>query len=162
MLKKILCTIIFATQLTSSHLFAQTENKEKPPLRPGKVIGELAAGTFIGFLGGFAAYKIQDLAAKPTVRGFQIGYGLGVTYGVIAVGNRGGESGSFLATAAGSAVGVLLVFSDPESFASIGWIVTPVCATIGYNLTRKYDAIALNPFYDPYSMTLALSAGFRF
>ncbi len=166
MLNKLLTWLLLANIVCAGSAFCQLDSNKRPPLKPGMILGELVAGTAVGILGFFTTYvvyskiiKAHDQKSWP----YQVGYGLGVTYGVIGVGNRGGETGSFLATAAGSALGTYLITADGYvSFDSVSLFVVPVFAVIGYNLTRKYSPVAVIPIYDLKNKKLAFSASVRF
>ena len=111
----------------------------KPPLRSGRVIGEILAGTGVGIVGGITGYGLGRIIAGEPEYGDDIGvylvylgmasvgYFLGVPAGVYLVGNNGNETGSFGAAFFGN-----LLFG-------------PIGATIGFNMTRRYK---LPPVYE--------------
>ncbi len=132
---------------------------ERPPLSPVRVAGELLAGG-IGGLAGFAPPLILCIGAE-TSEGLWPAYCLPVTYplfttaGVYLVGCIGDETGSFLATLAGSSLGAvagIIVFVGGlevfESDTLLPYIVLTTSllpsagAVIGFNLSRKYNSHA--------------------
>jgi len=132
----------------------------KPPLSEVRIAGELLAGGVGGILGGVGGCLISIIGAEEDSEysglhtAFYLaptGYTLGNAIGVYLVGNIGNETGSFLATLGGSILGlgvgiVVCVlsddfFSDQEPAAFSTLVASPsICATIGFNLTRRYNS----------------------
>jgi hypothetical protein len=140
----------------------------KPPLSSTRIITEL----FFGGVGGFAGLFLGMLVAHLVIAAVDAVFGtdlegeqtavsgilnitvfavsaLGSATGVYIVGASGEQTGSFLATMGGAAVGlgvgivVALIteaVSDRQGIAEIVLFTAPtICATIAFNLTRKYD-----------------------
>ncbi len=140
----------------------------KPPLSSTRIITEL----FFGGVGGFAGLFLGMLIAHLVIAAVDVVFGtdlegeqtavvgvlnimlfavsaLGSATGVYIVGVSGEQTGSFLATMGGAAVGlgvgivVALIteaVSDRQGIAEIVLFTAPtICATIGFNLTRRYD-----------------------
>ena len=106
---------------------------ERPPLDE-RILYELLAGTALGFGGAYGG-----LLLSFTIHGFSwdgpswwyapVCGVLGSAIGVYAAGHIGNQTGSFLATLAGSAIGIW------------AWgFGAPVCATVAFNLTRRYKS----------------------
>ncbi|MBW7989158.1 MAG: hypothetical protein FVQ84_03955 [Planctomycetes bacterium] len=138
------------------------QNRQKPPLSVGRIAREILAGTalslvallvvnVIGFVlvgkgkdeyAGFGFLTIL-LTLFPPLNGWIS------AVGVHLVGSRGKQTGSFLLTLAGGFVGGLVAF---VALLSLLWIrveivllapllllIPPIFATLGFNLTRKYE-----------------------
>ena len=126
----------------------KAQKRKKPPLRYKRIPGEILAGGLGGFAGGFAGGCIGGGV------GVLIGYPLGSTSGVYAAGSRDNETGSYLATFIGSIAGFFggffgggLVGGYMEmgqgAMLTAAWgalVGAPICATIGFNLTRRYKS----------------------
>lgn len=147
---------------------ADAENEEredgKPNLNAIRIGGEFLAGGVAGITAALAPvpvmYKIfRDKEAEGASVGIYLGCTLAITYplgnalGVYLVGNIGDESGSFLATLAGSyigeLVGAVLFMQVMGSEGDMHWLhvikpflAAPIGATIAFNLTRKYKSSA--------------------
>jgi len=138
---------------------------EKPPLSNGRIAREILVGgvgalavTIIShpLLESFddprPGYEVKrPFLALSTFLLVTAGSTLGSACGVYIVGNIGNETGSFRATLGGSAIGagaffVWLATGHPWSpsldlRALIACILAPpIGATIGFNLTRRYDS----------------------
>jgi len=138
------------------------QKEEKPPLRGGRIAGEIGAGAGCGILAGSVGFLI-GAAITPAGEGqfgelkkvggggigFFIGYPLGNSIGVYLVGNRGNETGSFGTTLLGSMAGMvaallpIIIFQDDYP----GWIGLPAFfglpiagGIIGFNMTRSYKS----------------------
>ena len=136
---------------------------EKPPLRSGRIIGEILAGEAGGFVGGYGGFFIvgsipqipQSRVGEWALRGSYIGWTLGSAGGVYTAGNRAGSFpatvvGSLLGSAVGfriaaSSAGNLNQFLEDFPFGDIprlfwGSWFAPIGATIAFNLTRKHKS----------------------
>ncbi len=130
----------------------------RPPLHLERVLLELLIGGTCGVLGGVVGGMIGFLIDVSITRhssefgglgGFLIGGSLGLTLGstggVYSVGHYGDETGSFWATFGGSVFGFLMSYfihtdigNDGPKYLLIG---TPICATVGFNMTRRYKEV---------------------
>jgi len=120
----------------------EIDRSKKPPLKTGKIAGEI----FIGLLGEVAFFalgaEIGDYdfingtgSAPPAFAGLAIGSAAGV----YLIGCIGDQTGSPIYTLSGSILGMLVGFSA-EGFRFWGMLILPpVGATIGFNKTRRYD-----------------------
>ena len=138
----------------------------KPPLSD-RIAGEIAVGAVGGLAGTTLAFSVFQLfddpecddcvkhpyLAVPTVLLAMVaGPTLGSTCGVYLVGNIGDETGSFLATLGGSAVGatvglvsiIACIALEEEDICFLGGLLfllgPPIGALIGFNRTRRYDS----------------------
>jgi len=143
---------------TFSHTMRQ--GIEKPPLNLGRVIAEILVG---GILGGLIGIPLS-IPGTVTLFLFNFLSGfVGGSVGVYLVGTRGNETGSFLATWAGGALGIFgaTTFSvvelaprmlphsalqeSGERMTMIIAVFIPVLgATIGFNMTRRYKLPPVN------------------
>jgi hypothetical protein len=134
---------------------------EKPPLSPIRITGELLFGVVGGISGGYAGvYAGDQLDTDPYGNtGFILGCAIGTAVGssivVYGIGTRGSETGSLLTTLGGSMVGGALglagswIIKDQVSEGIVMFpllLGPPILATIGFNLTRRYDKHAT---YEP-------------
>jgi hypothetical protein len=122
----------------------------------GVVVGY--AGFLTGALLGYALNLGEDAIEKSTWIGGFMGVALGSTVGVHYIGNRGNETGSFKVTLAGSVSGLGVVgipmliigveFEKqkpiPPQYGIIVGAAPAVGATIGFNLTRRYELSAIS------------------
>ena len=110
---------------------------EKPPLNGGRIASEILSGTGLGFLGYILRWRIGD----PSIVGDVVGLTFGSSLGVYIVGNIGNETGSYLATLAGSACGTgisyILYVYDIYNIFSVS-LPPSILGTIGFNLTLRY------------------------
>jgi len=142
----------------------EEQESGKPQLNAIRIGGEFLAGGVAGISAALVPvpvmYKIfRDKEAEGAHVGIYWGCTLAITYplantlGVYLVGNIGDESGSFLATLAGSyigeLVGGLLFLQVMGSEGDVHWLhiikpflAAPIGATIAFNLTRKYKSSA--------------------
>jgi len=121
---------------------SREQKAERPPLSPIRISGEIlaggAGGIALGIVSGFVGLFVDVVnlsldagtleSAPAATVGFIIGYVLGSAISVYIVGNMGNETGSFLATLGGS----ILLVPLP--------LLSPIGATIGFNLTRRYKS----------------------
>ncbi len=148
--KKIISVLLF---LYIPLLYAQqAPTQNKPPVKPGKIIAELTSSTLTGAGLALATVFIyaglnknsngwDQLAGALLVGG--IAYPIGCTAGAYYVGNTGNEKGSFWATLGGSAAGVavtvsLVALTDISELGVLYFILPPVGAVMGHNLTRRW------------------------
>lgn len=121
---------------------------ERPPLSPGRVVGQLAAGVLGGAVGALALGLGLSAASRDAdngwgelagaVVGVVVGYPIGATGGVYLAGRSGRQTGSGLATFAGSVVGALAGAALAEQTEGISYVaLVPIGATVGFNLTRR-------------------------
>jgi hypothetical protein len=142
---------------------AGEQRDEKPPLSTGRIAGEFLAGEVGGFVGilpglmlgsmvaGYAPGGDRDGSAARLVLGVATAgavVALGSATGVYIVGNIGNETGSFLPTFYGAAAGLgvgfgggLIIYAiSDDNYTGMGFIGMAIGATIGFNLTRRYDS----------------------
>jgi hypothetical protein len=146
----------------------RSEKHERPPLTAGKIAGSFLSGAVAGgLLGGtigligYALFKSNEQDDISGASGFIVGgiagYAVGNTLGVFWFGNRGNQTGSYRATILGSVLGVAIggagvylnerVLADPnwggndKLSATIGLACPPLFATIGFNLSRRYESL---------------------
>lgn len=137
---------------------------QKPPLRFGRVTGEILLGGAGGIALGYAGIRLgsnwvkgeckDDLgcvfAGSILVLGISFtGWTLGTATGVYIAGNAGDETGSYLAAAvgalAGGFVGAILggkrLLNDGKGSIRL-FLWPPLMATHAFNATRRYKASA--------------------
>ncbi|MDD2891328.1 MAG: hypothetical protein PHE49_11935 [bacterium] len=130
---------IFSPGIRLEKLGTETQ----PPFNSSKVLIEIAYGTLAGGLCGLLGIIAADAVTpdKPDdiqhsdasgelmtiVVGFIVGYPIGSAIGVYWAGSSGDETGSFIATMAGSILGTLLFV-----------LPAPIGATLAFNATRRY------------------------
>lgn len=129
---------------------ADNESKErkpgKPPLNKGRIAGEIAAGAGLGYGIAAAAYFTGGSDSDIAFTGAALGILLGCPVGVYLVGNSDNETGSFWATLGGNALGFLLLGTAaggddiPSAIQFLAALTLPVCATVFFNLTRRYKS----------------------
>jgi hypothetical protein len=142
------------------------QNRQKPPLSVGRIIGEILIGTSTGVV--IALPIVYVLVASSGGDCFGVGkliaaaagfliippvYALAAAVGVYLVGSRGNQTGLFLATLGGGLVGVpitVLLYIDVDMVGdmmlgivkivllSLVFLATPIMATLCFNLTRRY------------------------
>jgi F0F1-type ATP synthase assembly protein I len=94
--------------------FEQGENLEtKPPLEPRRLFGELLAGIVggaaLGYLGHRITYqKSSGWLNLGGVPGAIVGFSIGTSLGVWAIGSAGNQTGSFLAAMLGTVLGSMI------------------------------------------------------
>lgn len=162
--------------LASTNVESKRQQYEKPPLSVGRFAGEILAGgalgTVLSILGGKTGFEIGDaLSEDPSPRrgfiipiltdaeiagllvGLSVGWMLGNTTGVYAVGASGNVTGSFLATLGGSILGGLAgvviiggtgdTLSDylpGDAIVTLLFAAPAIGAVIGFNVTRRYES----------------------
>jgi len=146
--------LVFMMAFGSMDLFAET----KPPLSAGRIAGEILVGGIGGTAGvlvpiswGHSKSTNDEFGCYFFMSGciVSITYPLASAIGVYLVGNIGDESGSFFATLAGSFLGGLVGMItwawslEHEDWQTVipGFFAAPLGATIGFNLTRKYNKL---------------------
>ena len=120
----------------------------RPKRETGRVVPELLLGEVGLFAGGAGTMGLVVVSGdgealegggSPLFNFTAIALGsLGCATGVWLVGSAGDQSGSFPAALLGSAAGILvgvLTNNEPLIF-----LLPPIGGTIGFNLTRKYEA----------------------
>jgi hypothetical protein len=141
-------------------LKSREEARERPPLSSMRIAEEVLGGTLAGTLGGVAALAAAMAIDAPRDTFLIVSTGawaIGSGGAVYLFGNMGDQTGSFSATMLGSAAGVGIVVAFSWVSAYLGndlydtnpdlWVVAalvsillpPTGATIGFNLTRRYD-----------------------
>ncbi len=123
----------------------------KLPLPRPTIIGEILAGVVGGIIGGLVGMVIIGVISDiiwgggytGAGYGILIGFVFGSSYCVYRVGSQKSETGSYLATLSGGILGALLTLALTaipylKPYPYFYPIVTPICATIGFNLTRRY------------------------
>ncbi len=130
----------------------QNNNQNKPPIKTGKVIAELTASALTGAGLALASMYIYAYTHKNsngwdalagTIFVGGIAYPVGNTLGAYYVGNSGNEKGSFWAALGGSAAGAaaaisLFAVTNNSSLGYLFYILPPVGAVIGHNLSRSW------------------------
>jgi hypothetical protein len=141
----------------------------KPPLTISKFLLSFGSGAcvggILGGIGGLLGYYAfgendQDNVAGTTgfIIGGAIGYVTGSSLGVYLFGNIGNQTGSYKVTLLSSLLGAAVggiglylserVFADPnyggndELSAVVACIGSPLAATIGFSMTRRYQSPA--------------------
>ena len=141
---------------------------DTPPLEGGRVVSEVGAGLLampIGFvIGGIVTERIAEgfgasdqRASQVALVGAYTGAALATATGPWLVGTRGRVTGSYAATLGGAVAGglgsyvLVRIFDDDDdssdrpcrlvcSLATVAIFALPsVGATIGFNLSRKYE-----------------------
>lgn len=153
-------------RLAGGNVESKEQQYEKPPLSGRRIAEEIIVGCAGGFAVGVpCALAGGAVGASMTYDpdypdswfpslgmifgaaiGFGISYPLGSATGVYLVGTRGNVTGSFLATWVGTIVGLLCVLPAAMidyDLAGIAFLAgPPIGATIGFNLTRRYETPA--------------------
>ena len=148
---------------------------QKPHLSIGRIAGEILVGTVMGFtiavpvayaVAYVMLYMIYGAPPKDKnlgVEGFLVLgamalsflmlYGPATVVGVYLLGNRGNQTGSFLATAGGLFLAVpfialLFLYKDMAEYKALGmakiilwslmFLAAPIMETLCFNLTRRY------------------------
>ncbi len=136
---------------------AAFSEKGKPPLRPGRMIGQViiggAVGGFIGMGGVMAGVITERIVNGPcsgdwcglggALLGFAAGYTFGSALGVKIIGSRGNETGSFGAGIIGAVAGFWFWYfafagNSEDAWLANFWLWPPVGATLFFNATRRY------------------------
>ena len=129
------------------------QNREKPPLRVGRILGEILAGGALGFALGFGGVYLgywiaggEDVEyAWGIIIGGSLGASIGSALGVYIIGSIGNETGSIGATFLGSVLGVglgwvALLVGGESILAYMSVAIPPILACIGFNMTRRYKS----------------------
>lgn len=132
---------------------ANQELKTRPPLEVDRVAGELLAGIATGALLGYLGSQItqnensgwMDFSGFP---GFIIGFTLGASTAVWAIGSIGNQTGSLGATILGTLLGIAswlpLTLANPfdnDDYIIPGaLILAGIGGTAAFNMTRRYSA----------------------
>ncbi len=135
-------------------------SSQKPPLRKGRVIGQIVMGGAMGALIGAGGALVGVVAERTTTSscddwcgligaasGFAVGYTFGSALGVKIIGSRGNETGSFAAGLLGAAAGFSIWYiasargRDGVSDGALATFVLwpPIGATLFFNQTRRYE-----------------------
>ncbi|UCG59751.1 MAG: hypothetical protein JSU70_09575 [Phycisphaerales bacterium] len=151
----------------------EEKNRQKPPLSLGRIASEILAGIGMSFAAMMLFRCIEGLmlfggigdgesriAFMATLSKVTPGVcGIAGAVGVYLLGSRGSQTGSFLVTlASGFLAGLLMLATRPLayrlpeallivtlfcSFLPPVLLVSPIMATIGFNLTRRYKETVL-------------------
>ena len=131
------------------------QSGEKPPLRSGRILGEILAGGALGFAlgcgGAYLGYVIaggedEDIEwAWGLIIGGSLGASIGSALGVYIIGSMGNETGSIGATFLGSVLGVglswvALLVGEESILTYISIAISPIGACVGFNMTRRYKS----------------------
>jgi hypothetical protein len=129
------------------------QNWEKPPLRVGRILGEILAGGALGLALGYGGAYLGYLIAGGEDEGLEwasgliiggsLGATIGTALGVYTVGCIGDETGSLGATFLGSILGVglgwvALLVGEESILTYISIAIPPISACVGFNMTRRY------------------------
>lgn len=131
---------------------------QRPPLNWGRIIRQSLVGVPTGLIGGVIGFFVG--ASGPwwsvsshfgeermgcMILGAIIGYALGSPIGVYLAGSSDNQKGSFWATLGGSVLGFGLFFVGAlviqlgVPIFGVGLLaIPPICASIGFDLTRRY------------------------
>ncbi len=160
----VLLALVFGFTVTG-----YARDHEEPPLSVLRIGGEILAGGAGGLAGGVLLPLMIERADPPPPNATEILGSSGCAIivalaaspvcaatGVYLVGGIGNETGSFLATLAGAYlggfVGLVVAESLPSVHVRLLWLDfgalpvsvlalgAPIGATIGFNLTRKYES----------------------
>ena len=123
----------------------------RSPLNLPRIVAEIVIGFAGGTIGGLVVMFIFGVISDiiwgggytGAGYGILIGFVFGSSYCVYRVGSQKSETGSYLATLSGGILGALLTLALTaipylKPYPYFYPIVTPICATIGFNLTRRY------------------------
>ena len=129
---------------------------QKPPLSVIRIVCEVLIGAGVGFLAGLAGAVVRlvlfPIASTDCFGGnvivtlfftFLWVYGPASAVIVYLIGSTGKQTGSFLATLACGVLGglgalVLLLSGMPVVAMDADLFISPILATLGFNLTRRY------------------------
>jgi hypothetical protein len=136
------------------------QNRQKPPLSVGRIACEILAGTALGlvalllvYVAGIVLVEKGEYAVFGFLAIFFIFfpplYVLGSAIGVYLVGNKGKQTGSFVATLGFGFLGglfmtvvlflFLIVLTQAERVLLAPVLLfSPILATYGFNLRRRY------------------------
>jgi len=152
--------MVFLGNLLAAEAFEQKD--EKPTLSPVRITGEIVGGMFAGLAGGvvvIASIVAVDDKAPSIILGTALAtaYALGSTTTVYLIGNIGDQTGSLGATMLGTVMGGVVGIAggflihavrgdiDHDDLAELFILAVPaVGATIGFNLTRRYESSAIS------------------
>jgi hypothetical protein len=134
------------------HIKNKKQSRQKPPLRADRIAGEILVGIILGFATLPVIYIINIMIFGKSDFSGSVGglhafaflgiliflfpplYVLGCAIGVSLVGDRGEQTGSFLAALGGGFLGLIVILLKwPLAFLTV-----PIMAALGFNLTRKY------------------------
>ena len=106
----------------------------------GETFAGMGAGLLVGGLGavlfGFTSNQSSGFDQDRGATGFLVSYSLGSAVGVYSAGDTPTETGNLLVTLGCSALGALVSHALGMEGASV--VLSPVGATIGFNITRAY------------------------
>jgi len=149
------------------HTTNKKQSLQKPPLSVIRIVSEILVGMLLGFTALPVVYIINIMLFGKSDYSGSVGglhafaflgilmflfpplYVLGCSVGVSLVGDRGEQTGSFLATLVGGLIGAFCVFIPSLILFTGGKEVLLVSllpllfipsgmATVGFNLTRRY------------------------
>jgi len=145
--------------ITAAPVQAVTTRDDTPALAAGHLGGEVLGGALGGVGGGLAlgalffAVNYHDRSCSDDCRsmfafvGGYAGLAVAAPVGVMVIGSRGDETGSWGATYAGSAIGAVvglvaigagLAANVSEPLIIAGFAAPVVGAVVGFNLSRRY------------------------
>ena len=134
------------------------QNRQKPPLSVGRIACEILAGLALGLVALLVVYVADiDLAGNGEDVVF-LGiffiffpplYVLGSVIGVYLVGNKGKQTGSFVATLGFGFLGglfmtvvlflfLIMLIQAERILLAPALLFSPILATYGFNLRRRY------------------------
>lgn len=135
-----------------SVIAGKKQNWDKPPLRGGRIAGEILAGGALGFALGFGGGLLGAVIVGGDeieewgwglIIGGSLGASIGSALGVYVVGSIGNETGSIGATFLGSVLGVglgwaSLLGGEESTLTYMSFAIPPILACVGFNMTRRY------------------------
>ena len=138
----------------------KTQNRQKPPLSVGRIVGEILAGLALGiaslllvWIGSWLIIPNEALAFLFLILFFAccpLLYGIGCALGVYLIGSIGKQTGSFsVSLIAGFVLGFIVILPSLSLFKSrkmtvdlipvlLLFLLPPIAATIAFNLNRRF------------------------
>ena len=136
------------------------QNRQKPPLSVGRIVGEILAGWALGiaslllvWIGSWLIIPNEPLAFLFLIlffTGCPLLYGIGCALGVYLIGSMGKQTGSFSVSLIGGFVlGFIVILPSLSLFHSrkmtvdlipalLLFLLPPIAATICFNLNRRF------------------------
>ena len=136
------------------------QNRQKPPLSVGRIVGEILAGLALGiaslllvWIGSWLIIPNEALAYLFLILFFAccpLLYGIGCALGVYLIGSIGKQTGSFsVSLIGGFVVGFIVILPSLSLFKSrkmtvdlipalLLFLLPPIAATICFNLKRRF------------------------
>jgi len=115
------------------------ESTSRPSLNICRISGEIGCGVISGIILGTVSYSMCKIGKQPeysNVLPLFLGYYMGSALGVHFIGEMGDQSGSLFMTFTGGLVGIIAGSLINPVY---GFYGAPLGATIGFNLTRRFD-----------------------